>query len=607
MPPDLPSWKTGVNPALSRNCIARYNLGNPGPEEEIMYRPIIFIFLYSHFIYANSTVELEEVLVADAPSETQIVRGENYDSLKQAMEGQSSVYMLGGQGTLNMSTSIFVRGLEARHTVITLDGAQLKDPAATDSQMNFSVIDLNEVEDITISTGEEGVIESNQAVAGLVQLQTPNSLKSNISIETERENAVKLNHAAQVGNSTFLFMGKVAKSNSLARSHATGGEEKDPFEYKNFSIKWMKNWNDQTYSSTFFKSYDNKMELDPNPKTDGEDDRSKIKFYLLNHKTGYFFEDGAKLEHRISYLKNQRQQESAYGEFDFDSSSLQNEANLDIGEVHFIVKHDEDRFSTESISEKTASFADIGALYSKKKIDVKLSGVTHSEFGDRGLAALAYRVFPAKNLEIEVSGNTAFTPPSLYQLYGPAVTGSFSCEVGNTDLSPELGENLGIKVTKGASKHFLQGSIFSQKVNNYIRYNCDQGYVNELNMNSNGYELQWEYQVEAWKIGAQFGHFNFFLSSGAKILRRPNDKFSFFVEVKNFKLNARWIGERYDTDNVNIVEVEPVSLVDLAYSWQRQNHEITTELLNLTNANDESVYGFSGRGRLLRLAYSYYY
>lgn len=580
----------------------------------------LLLFSFYSIAEAQSPIELQEVLVTDDTSDfVEEKLGNDNDVGSLIMQHSSVVSPVLQEGTY-YATPLFIRGLDSKHTTVTLDGMVLKDPAATDTQVNLSKLSSTDVTSANILLGSEAAFNFSGAVAGVVSLQTPMDVKKHIGVGYGVEKSLSLAHQWNSSLTKVLFFGSLTQSSEQIQSHAKTGQEKDHFSNQGASFKVIHAPATDIVTETFVKVNRYDIDLDPAPFTDGKKDRSISENSIINHKTTWSEDDFNYLVHRLSYLKIDRLQETAFGDYHFDSNNFQQQATFVYGREyqHWVgdLYYEHNQFSTDEVTSASAALYDLNVTgnfrLENNFYKIKTSLISHTEFDQRGLLALQYVRKLTKTTSFIAGSAMSYNPPSLYQLYGPATTGNFACEVGNNELAPEIGENFeaGFQVKKEQS--FAQVKVFSQKVKDYINYNCEAGYQNELELLSHGVELEWRVGHKKHTVGIGASYMDFELSSEEKLLRRPREKFigSYAYQATNHHQlwgQYNWIGKRYDTNNFEVVKVPAVSVLDVGWSYLQDHHVLVAEIGNIFNEDDSLNYGFSGRRRIYSIHYKYLY
>lgn len=80
-----------------------------------------------------------------------------------------SINTSGGPGQLQ---NVLLRGAEARHTLVLVDGVRINDPSTTGGEMDFSAIALDNVERIEILRGPQSALYGSDAMGGVIQIIT---------------------------------------------------------------------------------------------------------------------------------------------------------------------------------------------------------------------------------------------------------------------------------------------------------------------------------------------------------------------------------------------------------------------------------------------------
>jgi len=75
----------------------------------------------------------------------------------------------GGPGQVQ---TVLLRGAEARHTLVLVDGVRINDPSSTGGEVDFSGLSLDNVERIEILRGPQTALYGSDAIGGVVQIVT---------------------------------------------------------------------------------------------------------------------------------------------------------------------------------------------------------------------------------------------------------------------------------------------------------------------------------------------------------------------------------------------------------------------------------------------------
>jgi len=86
------------------------------------------------------------------------------------------------QGLSGGNTSLFLRGSEARHVLVLIDGVLVNDPSNPNRQFDFGHLNLAAIEEIEILKGSQAVLYGSDAISGVISLKTRDLQKNLISL-----------------------------------------------------------------------------------------------------------------------------------------------------------------------------------------------------------------------------------------------------------------------------------------------------------------------------------------------------------------------------------------------------------------------------------------
>ena len=162
---------------------------------------------------AEDFSEIEEILVSASLIPIAANRSANaitvIDSEQIKLRGTSNISALlrdvpgfavnqnGGFGSL---TEVRVRGSEANHLVVLVDGIEVNDPSQTD-QLNWGTLSVTDIERIEIIRGPQSVLYGSDAIAGVINIITKSAVEPlTASLYTEYGSRATLNNGFSVGH-----------------------------------------------------------------------------------------------------------------------------------------------------------------------------------------------------------------------------------------------------------------------------------------------------------------------------------------------------------------------------------------------------------------------
>jgi vitamin B12 transporter len=153
----------------------------------------------------------------------------------------------GGPGGI---TSIALRGAEANHTLVLLDGVQLNDPTNTrGGAFDLNAINIESIERIEIIRGAQSAVYGSDALAGVIHIITQPPGKSTVTVN------------ASVGTDDYASVGVSAAGKVSGIGYAFGIQTKDAGEpipgstAKNTEFTSRLNWQQENNSVSFNYRY----------------------------------------------------------------------------------------------------------------------------------------------------------------------------------------------------------------------------------------------------------------------------------------------------------------------------------------------------------------
>ncbi|GEM_PF-22621 len=146
------------------------------------------------------------------------IRASGKHTVEDLLKGVAGIDVSANGGPGSM-TSLFIRGGDAKNTLVLIDGVPVNDPATTNRTASLSNLTLDNVEKIEVVRGSLSVLYGSNATAGVINILTKKGdgpMKSYAGIEGGAYGTYKIN--GSVSGKT----GKSAYSLSLARLKSDG-------------------------------------------------------------------------------------------------------------------------------------------------------------------------------------------------------------------------------------------------------------------------------------------------------------------------------------------------------------------------------------------------
>lgn len=510
-------------------------------------------------------------------------------------------------GGLGKTSGVFIRGAEARHTILLVDGVRIG--SATAGAPNWDNIPLDMIERIEVLKGPASAVYGSEGVGGVVQVFLRQGVKGFSPYA-----------AATLGSNSFVEVSAGLLGGDGALSYALGVQK---IQDKSFSA---------TNSKVAFGSY--------NPDRDAfkQDAVNASMAYRINPDwkidAGLLYSDGvshydegptgdanvalrtqtlrAGLEGKI--LPNWKTQlrvsqsadkynaiEAAYLPAKFNTTqnqlSWQNDVDTPVG---ILVAGAErltqkvDSSTMYDVSRRTVSsyFAGLNGSSGSHSWQANLRRDSNSQFGDSNtwFAGYGYKINPA--WRVNVSYGTSFVAPSFNQLYYPGF--------GNTQLQPEKGRNLDLGVTYSDQGQTVKLVHFDNKIRGFIT-------------NTTKAENIPRARIDGWTLGydGAFGAFNLRASAdvlnprnelnGNQLPRRAKNQFTLGADYTtgDWTLGGSLlnVGSRYD-DTKNALVLDSYTTLDVFANYRlTKDLQIQTKVNNLANKSYETATGYNQAGR----------
>ncbi len=535
-------------------------------------------------VTASQNTQLDK---RDVPDSVTIISEEalkesRITNLAQALNRLGNIAMTqnGGAGT---SASVFVRGMDARRTLVLIDGVRYNNPTGIGATAEFSQIMLYNVKQIEIIKGSQTGVWGADASAGVINIVTTKAEKglhgvANVEYGSFDTKVASLQASYATDDFDVLMGGSIfhtdgfsayepVKSDPLyGKRSDVLGLEKDNYANKSFNAKLGWNITKQDRVEVSAQTIDSNLQFDGFHVDDAKPEIDlKNRFYALNYK-----HDGEKND--ISFQYNHSSFDRAVYDKNF-LTGLYETSNYvgSVDEVKLDDKFDymKDSFiqggvsyqkyaQKEVISNTDKDYTDAALFltnYNKLQLISDLDTIvtesvrydSYSAFDNALTGKIGAKQFVYNEYYISANIGTGYNVPTIGQLYG--IYGP------NEDLAPE--KVVTSDITIGSDVIWVTG--FYNQIDNLIDYVL----VDPANY---GYQYQ---NVEGKSIlkGAEVGYKDYFFdligvsanytyldakdADKKELARRPKHQADasvvyYATETWDLGLNAQYIGERYD-------------------------------------------------------------
>ncbi|MDO8772497.1 MAG: TonB-dependent receptor [Burkholderiaceae bacterium] len=553
---------------------------------------------------------VSEVVVLDRAA----IEASTGRTLTEVLTRSAGVQMT-SNGGLGKNTGVFIRGTEARHTILLIDGVRFG--SATAGTPSWDNIPLDMVERIEVLKGPASALYGSEAVGGVVQVFLRKGVKG---FSPYASATLGSNSYAQVtagllgGDGPLSYAIGVQKTRdkgfSATNSTAAFGNynpDRDGFKQDavNASVAYQLNTDWKIDAGLLYADGVNQFDDGPTG-----DSRAAVRTQTLRAGVVGEILPNWKSQLRVSQAADKYNAiEAAFLPSQFNTAqnqlTWQNDVDTPLGIAVVGLERltqKVDSSTTYDVTQRTVSsyFAGLNGASGSHSWQANLRRDSNSQFGDSNtwFAGYGYKINPA--WRVNASYGTSFVAPSFNQLYYPGF--------GNTQLQPEKGRNLDLGVTYSENGQTVKLVHFDNKIRGFIT-----GATKAENIP--------RARIDGWTLGydGAFGAFNLHASADAlnprneltdKLLpRRARNQVTLGADyttgawtVGGSLLN---VGARYD-DVKNAVALNSYTTLDVFANYAiSKDLQLQTRVNNLTNKSYETAFGFNQPGRAVFVTLRY--
>ncbi|GAA4353306.1 TonB-dependent vitamin B12 receptor [Variovorax defluvii] len=523
---------------------------------------------------------------------------------------------INANGGAGKASGVFIRGAEARHTLLLIDG--VRHGSATLGTPVWDNIPVEMIERIEVVKGPASALYGSDGVGGVVQIFTRKARpgesvfnpRASATLGSEGYKQISGGFSGASGPFTYSLdaVRTIDKGFSSTNPRVPFGNfnpDRDPFLQSslNASLGYQINPDWKIDSGLLYAEGTSHYDDGPN-----RDTRSRVRTELA-----YIGVSGKLMSSWRTQLRYGRSQDDTRNivastfnlpglfETTEDQYLWQNDIATPLGTVvagleRRTQKVDSDTKYSVTRRDIDAAFVGLNGNAGDHTWQLNTRYDRNSQFGHHNtwFAGYGYRITP--NWRVNVSHGTSFVAPSFNQLYYPGF--------GNTALQPEEGKNTDVGITWSQGGHSVKLVRYDNKIRGFIT-------------NTTRPENVPRARIEGWTLGydGAFGPWTLRASvdsldprnegSGKQLARRAKNQASVGIDYAvgpwKFGASALHVGRRYD-DSANNIKLGNYTTVDLYGEYRfAQDWSLQARLSNLNDVSYETVSGYNQRGRALYL------
>jgi len=563
---------------------------------------------------SNVTSNIEVITAGD-------IQDRGYTTVTQALNSLSGITFT-QNGGLGQSTSVNVRGMDSRSTLVLIDGIRYNDITAL-SGAPFEHLMVENIAQIEVVKGAQSGVWGADAAAGVINIitKTPESgVHGTAHVEGGSFSTKKYGATLSAKTDTYYLnvSHNVVDTDGFTAQAPKDADidtlEDDGYTNKTTSIKLGYNINETNKIELAHTLIDTTTEYDPFGDPDGfsksttKDAFSSVKF---NHIDS--FNELTMYANRSSF-EREFIDDFSTSPFDGQVDEYGINSKIPYGEEDFVLVG-ADYKSFEHKNSINKDFNNKGVFITNNNTFKGFMGGTtilteslrydsYSTFDNEltGKVGLKHIHENIEGLVTSVNYGTAYTVPTLYQLYAPASTfGGFTSPIGNENLQPETTKAFDVTL---AYKDFSV-SYFNNKIDNLIEYT--NGYNNvEGTSNIDGLEIAYAKEIIE-NLQLSMNYTNLFTAEdkdGNQLKRRASETFKMAVDyygVEKLHVGAdlEYVGSRTDIIfnpdfTTSDVETGKYTVINVTADYQvTKAFQVYGKIVNLTDEKYQTVYGYA--------------
>ena len=507
--------------------------------------------------------------------------------------------------------AVFIRGNEARHTLVMIDGVSINDISSVDGAVGYGLknISLNDIEKVEVIKGSGSVLYGSSAIAGVIAITTKkgsNGKKFATDITYGSNNSKKYSILAASGDKNSYIRLSHNNSSVDGISARSNNIEKDNISNSNSNFKFGVKSDKNTIDISYLTS-ENTTEYDDSFGTN-HDKYFKRSLTKSNINISTEFNKNWTTKLAFSQTKSNRDEYSS-GVFqtwsgdNFKSTDLTilntiklNNSLLNIG----LTKLDDENISKNQKFNSKDIFVNFQKNINNFDVNTGFRFIKHNEFGNEIVYNLATSKFIASGIQMFGSYNTGFKAPTIYQ----------ASDIDNPQkLKAETSNNVELGIKKIHNWGNVEFRVFSNEVKDII--DMDSGFVyffNDDKLKTKGLELSVSANIKDY-----FMDFGYSLVDSKKndettqSLRRPKNTINLAISKQygGFNSKVQIINKSSSLDTGNI-KLNGYTLLNLSTSYEFNDN--AKLLFNINNALDKDytiANGYNQLGRTFNLGLNY--
>ena len=579
-------------------------------------------------IYLNTEYRTESPVISSIASTLSFnaddIKASGANTFLDFLSTVPSVGLVNPQGNV---PAIFLRGNEARYTLVLVDGASVNDISSPDAAVGYGlkVIPLNDIEKIEIIKGSGSVVYGASAIGGVISITTKKGAdrtRATVSTKFGTHNSKTYTLSANGGdkNGYIRLTHNQYKTDGINAKTTDTTNEKDKISDQATQIKV----GNEKFNLSYLEAR-NKTEYDACFGADKNDCLGDRKLNKITINTNKQINKIWKTKLSLTQTKTDvstydNNVISIYSSDDYKSTNITllndikvNNALLNIG----LSKVDK-----ENITDKLKfSNKDIFINWQKNINDMDINTgaryIKHDNFGNHTIYNAGIGKYLDDNIKLTINYNTAFNAPSL---------GHLSDSDNPAKLKPETSQNINIGLNKQHSWGEINIELYKNTVINVVTYTSavydnswnvitPDFYTNENKLTNKGVDLSINTKIFGYDIDLSHNYVQSRMNDrNVQAIRRPKNTTNLAIKKQYGKFNPRVQiirkSSSLDTtggdSTLGDITLSGYTLVNLSTNYNiNKNAKVLLNIKNATDKNYTIVNKYNQLGRTIELGLDY--
>lgn len=567
-----------------------------------MHKIIMLVTVLAVFFCGRSFAEPLEITITIPRTASDLATSTySYDviSVETPVETSNGVNIV-QNGPPGQSSSLFIRGTESDHSLISFNGIAIKDHSTPSGADDLSQHNLIGIDYLTVIKGPMSNTHGPNAAGGVIDMHSSTYGNSYIDVSIGSNNLISKEISVVDKDQTDRHNFKITANQTTTDgvSVYAEGEEKDPHEANTFNIGYDYIGNKYILKLNKIKDKNN-MSLDSgsadvlNYTGDWEWNNNQIDFQTKNTRVVL-----NNSKHDRSYTKNgvvdtYNSESNTYltqhtfnkDTYDYSVGWEYNEASADFSTNinSYQSSVNENRYTTGLFFEIDKEYY-MGTILSFSSRFDSISDFDNQISSRIGISHDGYRA----------SYSQGYRLPTLYEMYG---IDSYGYQ-GNANLKSEDIDSYEVGYRIGN----FDTALFYIEESNAITYS-NSSYVNVAEGGeSKGAEVSYSRSILGYDLASNVTYTEAKLNNGNEKLRRPtwvnNSSISKNINDLNYKVSMNYYGDHKDIDSSTFqtIDKDSITTFDLELNQLMENKMFYLGLYNITDEKYEQPDGYNQLG-----------